>query len=75
MNPKTIARKLHTPHFSCFTFCFTFYLIFNFRLDGAHVVFGKVVEGMDIVKQMERQGTQSGKTRQKIIIDKCGEVL
>lgn len=44
-------------------------------LDGAHVVFGKVVEGMDIVKQMERQGTQSGKTRQKIIIDKCGEVL
>ena len=31
-------------------------------LDGKHVVFGKVVEGMDIVKKMEAQGSQSGST-------------
>jgi cyclophilin family peptidyl-prolyl cis-trans isomerase len=29
-------------------------------LDGRHVVFGKVIEGMDIVKQIEAVGSQSG---------------
>ena len=29
-------------------------------LDGKHTVFGKVVEGMAIVKKMEKQGTQRG---------------
>lgn len=29
-------------------------------LDGRHVVFGKVVEGMEIVKQIEAVGTGSG---------------
>ncbi|HMP16605.1 MAG TPA: peptidylprolyl isomerase [Gemmatales bacterium] len=43
-------------------------------LDGRHVVFGSVVEGMDVVKKMEALGSQSGKTSAKVIIDKCGEL-
>lgn len=43
-------------------------------LDGKHVVFGSVVEGMDVVKKMEALGSQSGATRSKVVIDKCGEV-
>ncbi|XP_076752176.1 peptidyl-prolyl cis-trans isomerase [Xylocopa sonorina] len=43
-------------------------------LDGKHVVFGKVVEGMDVVKKLESMGSQSGKTSKKIIIADCGEL-
>lgn len=43
-------------------------------LDGRHVVFGSVVEGMDIIKQVEGFGTRSGKTSAKIVVDDCGEV-
>jgi peptidyl-prolyl isomerase F (cyclophilin D) len=43
-------------------------------LDGKHVVFGSVVEGMDIVKKIEAFGSQSGATRAKIVIADCGEV-
>jgi peptidyl-prolyl isomerase F (cyclophilin D) len=43
-------------------------------LDGRHVVFGKVVEGMDVVKKMESLGSQSGKTRAKIVVADCGEL-
>ncbi|KAK2597998.1 cyclophilin peptidyl-prolyl cis-trans isomerase Cyp2 [Conoideocrella luteorostrata] len=41
-------------------------------LDGKHVVFGEVVDGLEIVKKIEAQGSQSGKTKQKITIDKSG---
>ena len=30
------------------------------HLDGKHVVFGEVVEGIDIIKQMENVGSSSG---------------
>lgn len=43
-------------------------------LDGKHVVFGSVVEGMDVVKKMENLGTQSGKTTKKLIIQSCGQL-
>lgn len=43
-------------------------------LDGKHVVFGQVVEGMDVVKKIEAMGSRSGQTSTKIKIDKCGEV-
>ncbi|KIS68145.1 putative CPR1 - cyclophilin (peptidylprolyl isomerase) (isoform A) [Mycosarcoma maydis] len=41
-------------------------------LDGKHVVFGEVVEGLDIVKAIENEGTKSGKTKSKITIAKSG---
>lgn len=43
-------------------------------LDGKHVVFGHLLEGKDIVKKMEKMGTSSGKTKQKVSIGKCGVV-
>lgn len=43
-------------------------------LDGKHVVFGSVVEGMDVVKAIEAMGTQSGKPKAKIVIADCGEL-
>merc|ERR1719385_378072 len=42
-------------------------------LDGRHVVFGKVVEGMDVVKKVEAFGSRNGKTSRQIIIEDCGE--
>ncbi|XP_054016306.1 peptidyl-prolyl cis-trans isomerase-like isoform X2 [Hylaeus anthracinus] len=43
-------------------------------LDGKHVVFGKVVEGMDVFKKLESMGSESGKTSKKIVVANCGEL-
>ena len=43
-------------------------------LDGKHVVFGSVVEGLDIVKAIEKVGSQSGKPSQKVEIANCGQL-
>jgi peptidylprolyl isomerase len=41
-------------------------------LDGKHVVFGEVIEGMDVVKKIESYGSGSGTTSQKIVITESG---
>ena len=43
-------------------------------LDGKHVVFGKVVEGMDVVEAIEKVGSQGGETSKKVVIAACGEL-
>jgi len=43
-------------------------------LDNKHVVFGRVVEGLDVMKKMEAEGTQSGKTKRDVAIADCGQL-
>merc|ERR1719387_2359201 len=40
-------------------------------MDNKHVVFGSVVEGMDVVKAIEAVGSQSGKTSKPVKIEAC----
>ena len=43
-------------------------------LDGKHVVFGRVVDGMDVVKKMEAVGSRSGTPSAPVKIVECGQV-
>merc|ERR1719263_866021 len=43
-------------------------------LDGKHVVFGKVLEGMDVVKKIEGYGSGSGTPSKKVTIADSGEL-
>ena len=41
-------------------------------LDGKHVVFGKVIAGMDVIKRIEAVGSPSGKTTKIVTIIDSG---
>lgn len=43
-------------------------------LDNKHVVFGEVVDGMDVVRKIEAVGSSTGAPSQKVQIYECGEV-
>lgn len=43
-------------------------------LDGSHVAFGRVVDGMDVLSQMQECGQSSGVPKQKVVIADCGEI-
>ena len=43
-------------------------------LDGKHVVFGEVTDGLDIVKKIESYGSGSGATSKKIVIEESGQL-
>ncbi|KAJ7639184.1 cyclophilin-like domain-containing protein [Roridomyces roridus] len=44
------------------------------HLDGKHVVFGEVVEGLDLVKTIETYGSMSGTPKAKIVVSEAGIV-
>ncbi|KAG8457429.1 hypothetical protein KFE25_011284 [Diacronema lutheri] len=41
-------------------------------LDGKHVVFGRVLEGMDVVRAIEKVGSHSGRPKQLVTITGAG---
>lgn len=43
-------------------------------LDGKHVVFGKVVEGMEVIRRMESLGSRSGQPRKPVLLEACREL-
>lgn len=43
-------------------------------LDERHVVFGRVIEGLDVVKKVESYGSGSGRTKATIVIADSGEL-
>ncbi|KAH0997523.1 hypothetical protein GBA52_021387 [Prunus armeniaca] len=43
-------------------------------LDGRHVVFGKVLSGMDVVYKIEAEGNQNGTPKSKVVIADSGEL-
>ncbi len=44
-------------------------------LDNKHVVFGKVIEGMELVKKIEAYGSSwAGETSAKVVIDDSGQL-
>lgn len=43
-------------------------------LDSKHVVFGKVTEGMDVVKKVEVLGSRMGEPSKQVTISDCGEL-
>jgi len=55
-----------------FTAITTAYFCVLTRLNAKHCVFGQVIEGMDIVKLMESQGTVNGEPHTEVVIVSCG---
>jgi peptidylprolyl isomerase len=43
-------------------------------LDGKHVVFGKVVDGMKVLQAMEAVGSRDGTTKLDVVVTDCGEI-
>mmetsp|Transcript_44467 Transcript_44467/g.115625 ORF Transcript_44467/g.115625 Transcript_44467/m.115625 type:complete len:385 (-) Transcript_44467:2365-3519(-) len=43
-------------------------------LDNKHVVFGKVVQGLEVVFEIEKFGTKSGKPSKIFVISSCGQI-
>ena len=43
-------------------------------MDKKHVVFGKVVKGLKLLSDIEKQGTEEGEPKKVVEITDCGEV-
>ncbi|KAJ6821874.1 peptidyl-prolyl cis-trans isomerase CYP21-1 isoform X1 [Iris pallida] len=72
-HPGTVSMANSGPNSNGSQFFIT--TVKTFWLDGEHVVFGKVIQGMDTVYAIEGgAGTYNGKPRKKVIITDSGEI-
>lgn len=44
------------------------------HLDMKHVVFGEVLSGQEVVKEIEGKGSEEGKPKAQVMIADCGEL-
>ena len=44
-------------------------------LDGKHTVFGRVVEGIEVLDSLEAVGSSTGQTRAPCVIADCGQLI
>lgn len=44
------------------------------HLDGKHVVFGKVIDGFEVVDRLERVRTRGDAPVEDVVVDNCGEM-
>ncbi|KAJ3100862.1 hypothetical protein HDU96_010198 [Phlyctochytrium bullatum] len=50
-------------------------IVMELRADVVpNVVFGEVLTGMDVLRQIEKEGNSSGKTKRRVKIVDCGQV-
>lgn len=43
-------------------------------LDGKHCVFGRVIDGLEVLDRLEQIGSQSGQTSREALIADCGQL-
>lgn len=67
-----IKCSWHAPSYFIYVLSLDNLLDLSCRLDGKHVVFGQVVEGLDVIKKVEAYGSSSGKTSAKIVVADSG---
>jgi cyclophilin family peptidyl-prolyl cis-trans isomerase len=70
--PGLLSMANAGPHTNGSQFFIT--LVKTAWLDGKHVVFGSVVEGLEVVRKIEGYGSPNGKTSKKIAIADCGQI-
>jgi len=44
------------------------------KLDGQHVAFGKLIEGLEVLQAIEKLGSKAGKPRSMERVVDCGEI-
>lgn len=68
----SMAHKGYVEGKNCSQFFFTSKA--EPKLDGKHVVFGRVIEGIDLVSKLESTGTKGGQPLFEAVISDCGEL-
>jgi peptidylprolyl isomerase len=71
--PGVLSMANSGPNSNTSQFFITLSKILN--LDFKYVVFGEVIQGMDVVEKIGEFGTDEGKPKKKIVIKRSGEIV